>query len=283
MTSVIRINKFDQIISKALITSIVFLLFLTLLFVNGFGQENIPAIDSKTQAAIIDSVSKALNDIYVFPDVAKNMEKLILKNLKDGKYQKITNLVEFANQLTEDLRSVSHDKHLGVRPLPPRDPNTASRPSPEDERKQRIEQLRNDNFGFKKIELLPGNIGYIDFRYFADAGFGGAGATAIAAMNFLAHADAIIFDMRQNGGGSPSMIQLISSYLFEEPVHLNSFYIRKNDETRQFWTQGYVEGPKMTDIPVYILTSSYTFSGAEEFTYNLKNINWFQWVMIHLC
>lgn len=234
-------------------------------------RNEIRAIDSKTQAAIIDSVSKALNEIYVFPDVAKNMEKLIRKNLKDGKYENTTNLVEFANQLTEDLRSISHDKHLGVRPLPPSDPN-AQRPSPEEVRKQRIEQQRKDNFGFKKVELLQGNIGYIDFRGFADASFGGAGATAIAAMNFLAHADAIIFDLRQNGGGSPSMIQLISSYLFEEPVHLNSFYIRKTNETQQFWTQGHVEGPKMVDVPVYVLTSSYTFSGAEEFTYNLKNM-----------
>ena len=91
-------------------------------------------------------------------------------------------------------------------------------------------------------------------------------------MNFLAHTDAVIFDLRQNGGGSPSMIQLISSYLFEEPVHLNTFYIRKTDETQQFWTQGHVVGPKMTEVPVYVLTSSATFSGAEEFTYNLKNL-----------
>ncbi|HEX9970740.1 MAG TPA: S41 family peptidase, partial [bacterium] len=180
--------------------------------------------------------------------------------------------VEFAEQLTKDLQSVSHDKHLRIRSMPPRDPNAATKPSPEEEKKQRLEQLRKDNFGFKKVELLPGNIGYLDFRYFADVESGDAGATAIAAMNFLAHADAIIFDMRQNGGGSPSMIQLISSYLFEESVHLNSFYIRKTDETNQFWTQGYVVGKKMPDVPVYVLTSSYTFSGAEEFTYNLKNM-----------
>jgi hypothetical protein len=265
-----------QYITFNLILSVITCLVLTgFVFQTAYGQfnaENMPTVDSKAQAAIIDSVSKVLNEVYVFPDVAKNMEKLIRKNLKDGKYKKITNLVEFSELLTRDLRSVSHDKHLGVRPLPPRDPNSAARPSPEEERKQRIEQYRKDNFGFKKVELLPGNIGYIDFRRFVDAGFGGAGATAIAAMNFLAYADAIIFDMRQNGGGSPSMIQLISSYLFEEPVHLNSFYIRKTNETQQFWTQGHVEGPKMTDIPVYVLTSSYTFSGAEEFTYNLKNM-----------
>jgi hypothetical protein len=91
-------------------------------------------------------------------------------------------------------------------------------------------------------------------------------------MNFLAYADAVIFDLRQNGGGSPSMIQLITSYLLDEPTHLNSFYIRKEDTTKQFWTQAWVDGPKMSDALVYVLTSSSTFSGAEEFTYNLKNL-----------
>jgi C-terminal processing protease CtpA/Prc len=120
------------------------------------------------------------------------------------------------------------------------------------------------------VELLEGNVGYVDFRQFADAGDGGA--TAIAALNFLAYADAIIFDMRRNGGGHPSMIQLISSHFFDTLVHLNSFYIRKDDTTQQFWTQAWVPGPDLTDADLYVLTSKYTFSGAEEFTYNLKNL-----------
>ena len=232
----------------------------------------LPPIDAKTQTLIVDSACAALNEYYVFPEVAKNMEKLLRKNLKSGKYKDITNVPEFTERLTSDLQSVSRDKHLRVRPAPPRSASNPSNVSPEEEQKQRLERFRKANYGFKKIEILPGNIGYLDFRNFAETSFGEASATAIAAMNFLAHVDAIIFDMRQNGGGSPSMIQLISSYLFEEPVHLNSFYIRKTDETKQFWTQGHVHGRKLTDIPVYVLTSGFTFSGAEEFTYNLKNL-----------
>jgi len=240
-----------------------------------YGQLSVmqyPPVDDKARRAIIDSACLVLNENYVFPDVAKKMEKLVKGNLKSGKYENISNLIEFTERLTTDLQSVSHDKHLGIRPLPPRDPAAESGPSPEEERKQQLERLRRDNYGFKKVEILPDNIGYVDFRYFAETSFGDAGATAIAAMNFLANVDAIIFDLRQNGGGNPSMIQLISSYLFEEPVHLNSFYIRKTDEIRQFWTQGDVEGKKLVDVPVYVLTSSYTFSGAEEFTYNMKNL-----------
>lgn len=265
--------------NKAMALRLIYLTVLLLFLGVAFGQGQVvvkpdeaPKLDAKTKAAIIDSVAKALNEIYVFPEVAKNMEKLMRNNLSKATYDKIGNLAEFTEELTKDLQSVSHDKHLRIRPLPPREPEKKGKPSPEEERKQREMELRQQNFGFKKVEILPGNIGYIDFRFFAEAGFGGAGATAIAAMNFLAYADAIIFDLRQNGGGNPSMIQLISSYLFEEPVHLNSFYIRKSNATQQFWTQAHVQGPKMVKTPIYVLTSSFTFSGAEEFTYNLKNL-----------
>ncbi|HSQ77111.1 MAG TPA: S41 family peptidase, partial [Bacteroidota bacterium] len=192
------------------------------------------------------------------------------KNMKDGAYKRLTNPDDFAVRVTEDLQSISHDKHLNVRYIPPGTQREGLNLSPEARRRQQLEVQRARNFGFQKVEVLPGNIGYIDFRYFAEAKDGGP--TAIAAMNFLAYTDAIIFDLRQNGGGNPSMIQLISSYLFEGSIHLNSFYIRKGDSTQQFWTQECVAGPRMTAIPVYVLTSSFTFSGAEEFSYNLKNL-----------
>jgi len=227
------------------------------------------ALDDKTKSAAIDSISAALNSVYVFPDVAVKMGKLLHKNLKDGKYKPISDLQEFAMRLTEDLRSVSHDKHLSIRPIPPRDINQPVL-SPEQRKQRQLDEKRRDNFGFREVSILPGNIGYLKFDYFADAASGGG--TAIAAMNFLAYTDAIIIDLRENGGGNPSMIQLLSSYFFDEPVHLNSFYIRKGDSTQQFWTQGWVQGTKMINTPIYILTSSNTFSGAEEFTYNMKNL-----------
>ncbi|MEW6051208.1 MAG: S41 family peptidase [Candidatus Zixiibacteriota bacterium] len=121
-----------------------------------------------------------------------------------------------------------------------------------------------------KLERLPGNIGYLDLRQFVGAEF--AGQTAVNAMGFLANTDAIIFDLRQNGGGDPSMIQLLTSYLLKEPTHLNSFYIRQTDSIAQFWSAAWVPGQRLEKADVYVLTSSFTFSGAEEFTYNLKNL-----------
>ena len=130
--------------------------------------------------------------------------------------------------------------------------------------------MRTNNFGFQEIKILDGNVGYLNLRGFIPAEVGGD--TAIAAMNFLSNTDAIIFDLRQNGGGDPSMVQLISSYLFDEPAHLTDIYYRPTDLTTQSWTLPYVPGKRSPDTPVYILTSSRTFSAAEEFSYNLKNL-----------
>jgi hypothetical protein len=235
------------------------------------GQPPDKVIDTKIQLEIIDSVTQALNEIYVFPDVAEKMEKHLRQQYKKKAYKDITSLNEFAQKLTEDLQEISHDRHLWVRFAPDELLAQFIGDTLTDEAKQReLEERRRDNFCFKEIKLLEGNIGYVDFRCFSEATE--AGPTAIAVMNFLAYTDAIIFDLRNNGGGSPSMVQLITSYFFPEPVLLNSFYIRKTDSTHQFWTQACVQGPRMTNVDLYVLTSNYTFSGAEEFTYNLKNM-----------
>ncbi len=234
-------------------------------------QERPPKTNRATIAEVIDSVTAALNEIYVFPKVAADMEKHVRDRLKKKAYDKIDNLRDFTDTLTADLRSISHDGHLWVRWVPRDAYDSFKTDSLTDAEKQkRLRSEAYENFGFERVEHLSGNIGYVDLRRFTDVTI--AGATAVAAMNFLANCDAIIFDLRRNGGGNPSMIQLLSSYFFQEPVHLNSFYIRAQDTVEQYWTQAYVQGPKMTDVDLYVLTSNYTFSGAEEFSYNLKNL-----------
>ena len=127
------------------------------------------------------------------------------------------------------------------------------------------------NHGFTKVERLPGNIGYIDFRGFMDPDL--AADTVAAAMNFVNGTDALIIDMRNNGGGNPAMVAFVCSYLFgPEPVHLNDLYWREGNRTDEFWTRKEVPGKRYLNKDVYVLTSKRTFSGAEEFTYNLKNL-----------
>jgi hypothetical protein len=228
-------------------------------------------IDARKQLMIIDSVTTTLDSFYVFPAKAKEMDKLAHDQYRKGAYKNLTSAAAFAERLSTDLFAVCKDKHFGIRYLPPQ-----ARPTPQQDSlsptdsEAELTQLRRENFGFQRAERLDGNVGYLDLRQFVGASL--AGATAVAAMNFLGNCDAIIVDLRQNGGGEPSMIQLLTSYFFEEPKHINSFYVRSRDAIEQFWTQAYVPGKKMPDVPLYVLTSGYTFSGAEEFTYNLKNM-----------
>ncbi len=236
------------------------------------------AIDAATKSSVIEHSLAALDKSYVFPDVAKSMAAAIHEREKKKEYDSITSALAFADKLTSDLQAVSRDKHLRLRyreeTLPPEPREDASKehdehgPSPEEVAQFRAEAAR-ENFGFVKVERLDGNIGYIDFRRFTPAAI--AGERVATVMNFVSDCDALIFDMRKNGGGAPDQIALICSYLFDGPesVHLNDIYFRPTNETQQFWTTPWVPGKKFTK-DVYVLTSNYTFSGAEEFTYDLK-------------
>lgn len=251
------------------------LLFTSLYCLSGpaFGQAGYAAAPLKPEQRdkLIIEVSEKLTEIYVFPEVAQTMVELINRKNSQGEYDRFISVEDFAEQLTTDLQSISHDRHLHVNAAPAPKNDGADRQLLEDQINARVEaHARESNYGFKRLEILPGNIGYVDLRMFYSASVGGP--TAIAAMNFLSNSSALIFDLRHNGGGDPSMIQLISSYLFEEPQHLNSFYVRRSDSLEQYWTQASVPGPKMVHTPVYILTSARTFSAAEEFTYDLKTM-----------
>jgi len=234
-----------------------------------------PTLDAAKKQAIVDEIAELLNKNYVFAETAAKMEERVRGRLKNGDYDKYAGAAEFAQAVSQDLLAVSKDRHLGFAYNPEATENIRrlNSRSEEEARKARERQLqasRRENFGFRKVERLAGNIGYLDFRMFASPDQ--AGPTAIAAMNFLAYCDAIIVDLRQNGGGDPAQIQLISSYFFDEPVHLNDLYARAEDRTENYWTLPYVPGPKAVGADLYILTSARTFSGAEEFTYNMKNL-----------
>ncbi|MEL6810341.1 MAG: S41 family peptidase [Bacteroidota bacterium] len=259
-------------IHNALVWGIVSILFLITSVSSAQDMES--KVSSLEQKTVIDSVSSLLEANYVFPEVAKKMSESLQEKLKKGKYKSVTDPQEFASTLTTDLQAISNDKHLRVSFAPQRIADQQQTVTPEDSiafRERYINNMKRTNFGFKEVKILSGNIGYLDLRSFSDVAYGGE--TAVAAMNFLSNTDAMIIDLRNNGGGSPAMIQLISSYLFgPEPVHLNNFYWRANDSNTQTWTLPHVYGQRSEDTPVYVLTSGSTFSAAEEFSYNLKNM-----------
>lgn len=216
-------------------------------------------LDAETRIEIVNRLAEELRSKYVFPVVGNKMATAVEESLQNGDFDQFESVTEFASHLSEQLSEICHDKHLRIRAGSLRDPSASHGRRPV------------DNHGFVKAEMLPGGIGYLKFNFFS--GEKAAQETAAAAMNFLGNSKALIFDLRENGGGSPEMIAFLSSYLFEDRVHLNSFYNRPTDTTTETWTQKDVPGKKFSpSTPVFVLTSSNTFSGAEEFTYNLKNL-----------
>ena len=225
-------------------------------------------VDAATRRKVIDGAISNLNESYVFPETAKRMEETLRTHQKKGDYDSITEGDDFANRLTDDLQAVSHDKHLRVMFSPAVMPDMEGHgPDPKRDAEERKEMERM-NCGFNKAEILQGNVGYLKFDFFADPAI--CGPTVVSAMGFLANVDAIIFDLRENGGGDPKMVAFLTSYLFAGRTHLNDLWTRKGEVTDQYWTLQFVPGKRLEHQPAFVLTSKDTFSGGEEFTNNLK-------------
>lgn len=226
-------------------------------------------VDPATRDRVIDAIVAKLAEYYVYPDVAKKMEVELRQRQRQAAYD-VTDAQELANLLTSHLREVSKDRHLVIAWMPNVLPEVDPEPTADD-KAQMEKQLREQmNCMFEKSEMLDGDIGYIKFNAFADPAVCGPKVTeAFAAVR---NAKSLIIDLRDNGGGQPEMVAYVSSYLFAKKTHLNDLYDRKENKTTQYWTKPDVPGTKLAKQPVYVLTSSRTFSGAEEFAYNLKNL-----------
>jgi hypothetical protein len=229
-------------------------------------------LDATQRQKTISAISEQLIAFYVYPNVAATMVKAIHDHQKHGDYNPIVDGDDFADVLGNDLRAVSNDRHLFVTYSPFASPETVEpsavrQPTGAEEARFRS-SLEHQNCTFSKLEILNHNVGYLKFDAFLSPEI--CGPTVVAAMSFLAHTDALIFDLRQNHGGDPAMVDFMVSYLFRQPTHINDLTNRHDNETRQFWTLPWVPGPRFVDQPVYVLTSHETFSGGEEFTFDLK-------------
>jgi hypothetical protein len=158
-------------------------------------------LDANARQAVIERVLEDLRSDYVFPDTAEQMVASIRDRLAAGEYDAVTQAADFAARLTEDMRRVSHDRHLGLLYRPPL-PVPAQLPP-------FINLARRVNYGFERTERLAGNIGYIDLRGFEPAWDGGRACAG--ALAFVADTEALIIDLRNNTGGSPAGVANIAT------------------------------------------------------------------------
>jgi len=221
-------------------------------------------IDNGERRLVLDAVIKNLKDHYFDHVAGQEIAHELLIAERRGNYDAITDGAVLASMLTRQTRKISHDMHLEVmysqRPLP--DVSVGMTP---EERAQYREALQRENCTFEKVEILSHNVGYIKLNSFPDPAICGSKAkTVMASVN---NVGALIFDLRNNAGGAPEMVELIARYLFDHPEYL---YNPREAPTPQSWTRSPVPGNRLADKPVFVLTSSATISGGEQFCYNLK-------------
>lgn len=223
-----------------------------------------PELTMDLRRRFVDQVAKTVRELYVFEDKANAMADHLQTQEAAGGFDEIETIPELAKYLTAELHSVHEDLHLYIDPwLPPTDGSDASAANLHEE------MLRNKhrtNYDFRQLEILLGNVGYLDLRSFCPVRL--SGETAAAAMQFLGHCDALIFDLRDNGGGE-DLVQFLQSYLFEKPTHMVTQRHRSGRD-RQTWTHPYVPSPKLVDQPAYVLISRSTFSAGEDFAFTLQ-------------
>ncbi|MEQ9376842.1 MAG: S41 family peptidase [Imperialibacter sp.] len=209
----------------------------------------------------VKALATALKDNYIYEDKAEQMSEHLLKRLSEGRFDGEMTDEQLANLLHEEVRSVVDDKHLRI---------WLSSQGRSASNRREVPSYPN---GFGKAKILADQVGYLDITGFYNPG-SGFRADLTEQMTILSRAKAVILDLRNNGGGSPDAVQLISSYFFDrsKPVHLNTLYFRNRDSSTDFYTLQDIEGPDLSGKSLVILTSDYTFSAAEEFTYNMQSL-----------
>ena len=217
------------------------------------------------RSEVIANAARLLEERYV--DAEKGARLADSLKAAQSRWNGLSEPKAFARAVTDWLRRESGDGHLGL--------SYSDQPIPEQggEAAFSAEEMErwygaHVNHGIDKIERLDGNIMLLELRVFPPPEM--AGDVIAAAMNVVAQGDALIIDLRNNGGGAETA-QLVLGYLLEGGSQLSGSYDRPTNTRRHisspYWVPGRRFGP---DKPLYILTSKKTFSAAEAVAYNLQ-------------
>jgi Peptidase family S41/N-terminal domain of Peptidase_S41 in eukaryotic IRBP len=224
----------------------------------------ISSLDSAERKRIVETAADIVRKHYKDKDAGQKMADALLHHEWRGDNDAVANAAVLAALLTQQMRDVAPDRHLKMEysraPLPERPTEPTS-----EERAAYREAMKRQNCSFEQMETLPRNIGYVKLNWFPD--FSVCQITAASVMASLNHNDAIIFDLRDNRGGDPAMVMFLAAYFFDHPEYM---YNPKENTSVQSWTHSPVPGSTLADKPLYVLTSSRTYSAAEHFSYDLK-------------
>jgi hypothetical protein len=247
-------------------SSLLFLLFISI-SINCFSQKE---IEPQILKIFIDTLTQRLYHDYVLPEKASLMSNYVKQRYKEGAYNNITDPRTLADVLNKDILSVHNDEHFYIE-YNPQLAKLYSAPLDSNYTKEQLRINRSKNYGFKKIEILNGNIGYIDISYFAYV-TPEAEKTANAAFELLSNCNAIIIDMRYGMGGQPEMVSCILKHFLKDEIVVMSSTIRNKPGKFLYYSEPDTNYTKLYNTPLYVLTSYKTFSAGEMLAYCLKNL-----------
>lgn len=217
-------------------------------------------LDSPSVVGVVERLARALDSLYVEPDRGAHLAKELRERLRLAAYLRIATPRDLADSLSADLSASAHDLHLWVRYFPPT-PSAAGGDVNLDDTWL--------NYGFPEVRILDGNVGYVNIRSFSSGP--AAEHAARAAVALLVNCDALVIDLRRNGGGSTPAMMNVAGYLFANRVHLTSLYWRNTGDTIRAWTQPNADTTlRLTRQPTFVIVSRQTFSAAEDFAYSLQ-------------
>jgi hypothetical protein len=264
---VLKETNQQHLMHRYFLLALVAILFLLFGFTKLKAQQ--PEKDVVNTVTLIDSLSNALFKNYIFPEKSNAIVRYLKERVKQHAYKNIKVPSELSAKLQQDINSIHRDPHLRVYYEPRFEADLRKpRGAPVVDTTE-IDRQRADNFSFKHIEILGGNIGYVEFTGFSNF-IKEAKPTLDAAFRFLSNTEAVIIDLRKNGGGSPWMVKQIGSYFVKTKMRMNDIYERRSDKTVQFWADPAEADSMNLTMPLYILTSKETFSAAEDFTYAMQ-------------
>lgn len=212
--------------------------------------------------AAVAEVREVIAKRWVLAEHRARLDAILAKALASGRYD-VTDPAVLAERIDEDLKRIGHDRHLGFEFDREEAAIIAARDHQEEPDSSAFErQTRLANHGVSELRLLPGNVRYMAYDQFRWMGPESAAALD-GAMRFLAGGDAIVIDLRRNGGGFPEPVRYLISHFMPANQLLSTFY--EGEKVERGFTSEKLPAGRVIGKPLYVLVSANTASAAEAF------------------
>lgn len=248
-----------------LAAAVVLVLHLPVLATQQTHQKSEPILDKTVIEQTVEAVGTTVRKEYFDTRLAVAVDRKLQERLAAGSYSQAKTMDALASNLTRDLLELTNDKHLTV--------SVNHNDSLDSDNEKRVDADREitgrrSNFGLLRVEILAGNVGYLNLAAFYRPDE--AREAISAAMRLLRHADALILDVRDHAGGSPDTAALFASYFFDEKRMPLFEIVPRSGEKLVYQSEPAELAERNGKRPMYVLTSRRTFSAGEGIAFILQ-------------